>query len=72
MVYYGYRPPVRVKKHNCKNWVIAGLVIVVALLLGVVLNLKSAYSLREYSIANDCTWTWQGTAYGDNRDYICK
>lgn len=59
-------------KNTAKNWLIAILATVVVLLLGVVLNLKTAYNLREYAIANDCTWVWQGTAYGDDRDYICK
>lgn len=60
------------KQSVIKNWAIAVLVMVVALLLGVVVNLKRAYSLREYSIANNCEWTWQGTMHGDDRDYICK
>lgn len=55
-----------------KNIVIVVLVAVIAILLGVVVNLKRAYSLREYAIANNCTWSWQGTTYGDDRDYICK
>lgn len=60
------------KRSTIKNWAIAVLVVAVALLLGVVVNLKRAYSLREYSIANNCEWTWQGTMHGDDRDYICK
>lgn len=55
-----------------KSWVIAILVLIVAALLGVILNLKSAYDLHEYAKANDCNWVWQGTHYGDDRDYICK
>lgn len=42
------------------------------LLLGVGINLKRANDLRNYAIANNCTWQHQGTYYGDNRDYICK
>lgn len=55
-----------------KDWIIAGLAIVVVLLLGVIVNLKRANNLREYAIANNCTWTWQGTATGTDADYICK
>lgn len=60
------------KRSAIKNWLIAILVVAVVLMLGVILNLKRAYSLREYSIANNCEWTWQGTMHGDDRDYICK
>lgn len=57
---------------NLKNIVIVLLVVAVVVMLGVIRSLRQAYSLREYAIANDCTWTWQGTAYGDDRDYVCK
>lgn len=60
------------KRSIIKNWLIAILATAVVLMLGVILNLKRAYSLREYSIANNCEWTWQGTMHGDDRDYICK
>lgn len=61
------------KNNKCiKNMVIGLLAIVIILLLGVIVNLKRAYSLREYSIANNCTWTWQGTYTGTDQDYICK
>lgn len=49
--------------------VIAG---VIVLALGVGLNLKRAFDLRNYAIANNCEWVWQGTWYGDDRDYICE
>lgn len=55
-----------------KNIVIAILVMVIVALLEVIVNLKKAYELREYATANNCTWTYQGTAYGDDRDYVCK
>lgn len=60
------------KRSIIKNWLIAILAAAVVLLLGVVLNLKRAYDLREYSIANNCEWVYQNTYYGDDRDYICK
>lgn len=59
-------------ERKVKNGVIAILVVAVAILLGVVLNLKRAYGLREYAIANNCEWTYMNTAYGDDRDYVCK
>lgn len=55
-----------------KNYLIVLLAIAVALLLGVIVNLKRANNLREYEIANNCTWTWTGTATGTDADYICK
>lgn len=55
-----------------KNIAIIALSAAVVVLFGVVMNLKRAYSLREYAIANNCEWTYQNTMYGDDRDYICK
>lgn len=55
-----------------KNIVIAALAGIVIVLGALVINMKKANNLREYAIANDCTWTYQGTMYGDDRDYICK
>lgn len=58
--------------NKAKNIAIAVLAGAVVILFGVVVNLKRAYSLREYAIANNCTWTYLNTAYGDDRDYVCK
>lgn len=52
--------------------VVAVLVVLGLVALVVIVNLKRAFDLHEYAIANDCAWTWQGTAYGDDRDYMCK
>lgn len=60
------------KRATKKDLVIVILAMVVALLLGAALSLKAAYDLRVYAIANDCEWIWQGTHYGDDRDYICR
>ena len=63
----------KTNKSSCvKNLLIGLLALAVVILLGVIVNLKRAYSLREYSIANNCEWVYQNTAYGDDRDYICK
>lgn len=59
-------------KNNIKNIAIVIMAAIIVLLLGVLINLKRAYDLRQYAIANNCTWSWQGTYYGDDRDYICK
>ncbi len=42
----------------------------VATYIGVQMN--RANNLHEYALANNCIWQYQGTMYGDNRDYICK
>ncbi len=55
-----------------KNILITLLACAVVVLAGVIVNIKKANDLRNYAIANDCTWTYQGTMYGDDRDYICK
>lgn len=71
-----YRPYVEPRKplnvNRIKNIAIAILMLIVVLLLGVILNLKRANNLREYAIANNCEWVYQGTYYGDDRDYICR
>lgn len=28
--------------------------------------------MDAYARANNCTWVYNGTMYGDNRDYTCK
>lgn len=28
--------------------------------------------MTAYAAQNNCEWVYQGTMYGDNRDYICK
>lgn len=72
----GYAGELRVEKsmskEKLKTLAIAILCVVVALMLGVIKNLKTANDLHRYATANNCTWVWQGTAYGDDRDYICK
>lgn len=55
-----------------KNIVIGVLACAVIVLAGVIVNMKRANDLRNYAIANNCTWAYQGTMYGDDRDYICK
>ena len=62
----------RQKMTKTTKIVIAVIAGVIVLALGVGLNLKRAFDLRNYAIANNCEWVWQGTWYGDDRDYICK
>lgn len=55
-----------------KNIVIAVLIAIIVILLGLGVNAKRTYDLEQYAKVNNCTWYWTGTAYGDDRDYICK
>lgn len=55
-----------------KNIMIVVLIVIAAFMAAEIIGMKRAENLRNYAIANDCTWTWQGTAYGDDRDYVCK
>ena len=36
------------------------------------INTHRAAQLASYAAANNCTWSYNGTAYGDNRDYTCR
>lgn len=29
-------------------------------------------NMVQYAANNNCSWHYNGTAYGDNRDYTCK
>ena len=33
---------------------------------------RQDHMMDAYAEANNCTWTATGSAYGDNRDFICK
>lgn len=70
--YVPVKPRYNCNKELTKTIAIVVLIAAVGLLLGALLSLKRAYSMREYSIANNCRWIYQNTAYGDDRDYICK
>lgn len=42
---------------------------IIAVFIG---NTIKAQQLAAYAQANNCTWHATGTAYGDDRDWICK
>ena len=52
-----------------KKIIIAALTIA-ALFVGY--RMVQAYNLAQYAKNNNCEWVYQGTGYGDDRDYICK
>ncbi len=47
-------------------------VLVGLLLLGVWIERRRETNREAYAAKYDCEWVWQGTLYGDDRDYICK
>lgn len=59
-------------KKDLKIFAVMGLVCVIVILLGVIFGLKRTLRMQSYAAANNCTWVWQGSYYGDDRDYICK
>lgn len=60
------------KDSNNKVGIIGAIVLIGMLLLGVMINRERDMQFEQYAKANNCEWTYQGTAYGDNRDFICK
>lgn len=56
-----------------KQVAVIGIVIIVGMLLfGIMIVRQRDTQFDEYATANNCEWSWQGTTYGDDRDYICK
>lgn len=40
--------------------------------MAIVIDARRNQNMQDYAIANNCTWQATGTAYGDDRDFICK
>lgn len=61
-------------KNQNKNGVaiISVIAIVTMLLFGVMIIRERDAQFEQYATANNCEWVWQGTAYGDDRDFICR
>lgn len=60
------------KQKNNKVAIVGVVVLAGMLLLGVMINRERDAQFEQYALANNCEWVYQGTAYGDNRDFICK
>lgn len=45
---------------------------VIALSLGVVLELKHSVRMKIYAISHDCSWQYYGDVAGNDDGYICK
>lgn len=50
------------------------LAIIIALITAFIISKLNAREMRmnEYARNNNCTWHYTGSAYGDDRDLICK
>ena len=64
----------RTKKQTRQNNRLVTIISLVVALIAVVyaINTHRAAQLASYAVANNCTWSYNGTAYGDSRDYTCK
>lgn len=50
------------------------LAIIIALITAFIISKLNTREMRmnEYARNNNCTWHYTGSAYGDDRDLICK
>lgn len=55
-----------------KNIIIGGLAFVIVLMFRVGIELKHNYDRELYAIKHNCKWSWEGTMYGDDRDFVCR
>nr|DAI43541.1 MAG TPA: hypothetical protein [Caudoviricetes sp.] len=64
----------RTKKQTRQNNRLVTIISLIVALVAVVyaINTHRAAQLASYAATNNCTWSYNGTAYGDNRDYTCK
>ena len=60
------------KQKDNKVAIVGVIVLTVMLLLGVIINRERDAQFEQYALANDCEWVWQGTSYGDDRDFVCR
>lgn len=64
----------KAQKQTQQNNRLVTIISLIVALVAVVyaINTHRAAQLASYAATNNCTWHYNGTAYGDNRDYICK
>lgn len=64
----------RTQKQTQQNDRLVTIISLAVALVAVVyaINTHRAAQLASYATTNNCTWHYNGTAYGDNRDYTCK
>lgn len=61
-------------KGKIENCLIATAIVgfVIAMLLGVVLELKHSIRMKIYAASHDCSWQYYGDVAGNDNGYICK
>jgi hypothetical protein len=59
-------------KQTLKNILILIAIIIVAIVIFAFDGARKDCQMQDYAKANNCTWYATGSAYGDNRDFICK
>ena len=47
-------------------------IVITALSVAFAIGERTNAQMDVYAAQNDCEWVYQGTWYGDDRDYICK
>lgn len=59
-------------KQTIKNTLLVLALVGVAIALFALDGARQDSQMSAYAEANNCTWEATGSAYGDNRDFICK
>lgn len=59
-------------KQTIKNTLLVLALVGVAIALFALDGARQDSQMGAYAEANNCIWTATGSAYGDNRDFICK
>ena len=59
-------------KQTIKNTLIIISLLGAVIALFAISNAGQDRMMDAYARANNCTWYATGSAYGDNRDFICK
>lgn len=60
------------KKQNRVAAVLSVIILIAMFTFGVLIVRERDAQFEAYAEANNCKWIYQGTAYGDDRDFICK
>jgi hypothetical protein len=59
-------------KQTIKNTLLIVSLVGAVLAFFAIRNARQDRMMDAYARANNCTWYATGSAYGDNRDFICK
>ena len=61
----------RTQTHKNQTITIVSMIIAVFAVMYAI-SAHRAMQMTAYAVKNGCTWYYNGTVYGDNRDYTCK